>query len=208
MYSKFDGIGDDDDDHVAAVRSHVSAAARAMPPASREDTIKKLEDLKKQGKSPSMAELMAQMKALPTSAKEQLMEKLGPLAESLQQNSQPTPPSSSDAVSAKTAAEFASRLAADKSAFGLPKAVEREQEKREEVERRALINTNVVVSGLTGRPELNGHCGEVKARNAAKGRYAVKLASCREPILLKPVNVLPPEKAVGQKIDAPGLRES
>ena len=198
MYSKFDGIGDDDDDNRAA----------AVPPApsvSREDTIKKLENMQALGKDASIAELMAQMRApaeLPTSAKQQLMEKLGPLAESLQPKST-QPPQSGTSVAAETASAFASALASDKSAFGLPKAVQREQEKREDEERRALIGTKVIVSGLTGRPKLNGHCGEVTAWNAAKGRFAVKLATLSDPILLKPINIVTPDKLMTQSVEGP-----
>ena len=66
-----------------------------------------------------------------------------------------------------------------------------------------MRRTKVIVSGLTGRPKLNGHCGEVTAWNAAKGRFAVKLATLSDPILLKPINVVTPDKLMTQSVEGP-----
>ena len=115
MYSKFDAIGDGENDG--------SSAATAPPAPTRDDFAKKLQSMQAQaqGGNLSVTEIMAQMKALPAEAKMKLMEQLGPLAASLQPKSSTVPDSPNNA----SAAEFASRLASEKSAFAMPKAIER-----------------------------------------------------------------------------------
>ena len=47
----------------------------------------------------------------------------------------------------------------------------------------------VLISGLNGRPELNGTHGIILSFDEGKGRFAVKLSSNNERILLKPANL-------------------
>mgnify|MGYP006129457523 CR=1 FL=1 len=50
-----------------------------------------------------------------------------------------------------------------------------------------IPGTRVLISGLNGRPELNGTHGTILSFDQGKGRFAVNLDS-DEKILLKPVN--------------------
>ena len=52
-----------------------------------------------------------------------------------------------------------------------------------------LVGEHVRVHGLTGRPELNGSQGLVRSWDAERGRYAVALERCTQPILLRPGNL-------------------
>jgi hypothetical protein len=192
MYSKFDGIGDGENDG--------SAAATAPLAPTRDDFAKKLQSMQAQaqGGNLSVTEIMAQMKALPAEAKMKLMEQLGPLAASLQ------PPKSSavpDSPNTASAAEFASRLASEKSAFAMPKAIEREQEMREEQQSLQLVKSRIIVSGLVARPELNGRVGTITAWIGAKGRFAVKLEGVTEPVLLKRLNLVTTDELATKKIE-------
>ena len=54
----------------------------------------------------------------------------------------------------------------------------------------AKINRRVAITGLKGRPELNGQNGRVVSWDAAKGRCGVRLSS-GESVSLKPVNLEP-----------------
>lgn len=191
MYSKFDGIGDGENDG--------SAAATAPLAPTRDDFAKKLQSMQAQaqGGNLSVTEIMAQMKALPAEAKMKLMEQLGPLAASLQPKSSAVP----DSPNSASAAEFASRLASEKSAFAMPKAIEREQEMREEQQSLQLVKSRIIVSGLVARPELNGRVGTITAWIGAKGRFAVKLEGVTEPVLLKRLNLVTTDELATKKIE-------
>ena len=191
MYSKFDAIGDGENDG--------SSAATAPPAPTRDDFAKKLQSMQAQaqGGNLSVTEIMAQMKALPAEAKMKLMEQLGPLAASLQPKSSTVPDSPNNA----SAAEFASRLASEKSAFAMPKAIEREQEEREEQQSLQLVKSRIIVSGLVARPELNGRVGTITAWIGAKGRFAVKLEGVTEPVLLKRFNLVTTDELATKKIE-------
>ena len=52
-----------------------------------------------------------------------------------------------------------------------------------------LVGRRVRVEGLTGRPELNGRCGEATAYDAARGRYCVDIEGEPSPVLLRPDNL-------------------
>jgi ankyrin repeat protein len=52
-----------------------------------------------------------------------------------------------------------------------------------------LVGEHVRVHGLTGQPELNGSQGLVHSWDAERGRYAVALERCTQPILLRPGNL-------------------
>ena len=63
--------------------------------------------------------------------------------------------------------------------------------------------TDVIISGLSSRPELNGECGKVISFE--DGRYGVKIdrdGGKSEAIRLKPPNVAAREYAAGLKLDA------
>ena len=63
--------------------------------------------------------------------------------------------------------------------------------------------TDVIISGLNSRPELNGECGKVITFE--DGRYGVKIdrdGGKSEAIRLKPPNVAAREYAAGLKLDA------
>ena len=68
----------------------------------------------------------------------------------------------------------------------------------------ALVRgTDVIISGLNSRPELNGECGKVISFE--DGRYGVKIdrdGGKSEAIRLKPPNVAAREYAAGLKLDA------
>ena len=52
------------------------------------------------------------------------------------------------------------------------------------------VGTAVIVSGLTGAPELNGRTGVIEGFDDEKGRYAVRLAGRKKPAALRPGNCL------------------
>ena len=52
-----------------------------------------------------------------------------------------------------------------------------------------LVGRRVRVEGLTGRPELNGRCGEATAYDAARGRYCVAVEGEPLPVLLRADNL-------------------
>lgn len=171
-YSKWDHIGGDDENAssstpkvVSKVDNPVEAKKRAEAAKAAGRAPNPLDDLFTLGKDASVAELMAKMKALPTSAKQQLLDKLGPdvmskVASMKQQQSQPTEP---------------------------PKA--RVEERNNDEKMRALIGSRLVVDGLKSKPELNGRRALATQWHAVKGRYAVRIDGLDEPLLLKPENL-------------------
>ena len=171
-YSKWDHIGGDDENAssstpkvVSKVDNPVEAKKRAEAAKAAGRAPKPLDDLFTLGTDASVAELMAKMKALPTSAKQQLLDKLGPdvmskVASMKQQQSQPTEP---------------------------PKA--RVEERNNDEKMRALIGSRLVVDGLKSKPELNGRRALATQWHAVKGRYAVRIDGLDEPLLLKPENL-------------------
>ena len=52
-----------------------------------------------------------------------------------------------------------------------------------------LSGRRVRITGLKGRPELNGRCGVAAHFDAAKGRYEVTVEGEAEAVLLKPANL-------------------
>jgi ankyrin repeat protein len=53
----------------------------------------------------------------------------------------------------------------------------------------SLSGRRVRITGLKGRPELNGRCGVAGRFDAAKGRYEVAVEGEAEAVLLKPANL-------------------
>lgn len=191
MYSKFDGIGDDDD-----------RPKPAAPTPTRESFLDELKQMQK-GETPSVKELMEKLKALPPSMKDQLASKLGPLAQGIESGRQQQNTSQQPGAALKDSApdaSFAKALSSTtgKSAFGQSPAIEKAEEVRNEKERRGMINQRCIVEGLTSKPELNGRLGTVTDWFPSKGRFAVKLEAVTAPLLLKPHNVQLPEKAMQQ----------
>ena len=52
----------------------------------------------------------------------------------------------------------------------------------------ALVGRRVTLSGLMGRPALNGQCGQAESYNAESGRYNIRLDE-GDMLALKPANV-------------------
>ena len=188
MYSKFDGIGDDDG----------APAPAPVPAPSKDDFLKKLAGMQNQSSLPSVTDLMAQMKNLPPEAKQKMLEQLAPMADSLKKEKYKNRPMPDEGgINLPNPA-----LASDKAAFAAPKALEQAQEKREEELRLQMVGVDIVVKGLVAKPELNSRCGKITAWNAAKGRYAVSLAALTNPILLKPENVCTAGEFISKNVDA------
>ena len=177
---KFDHIVDSDDDEAPPPPSSKAKPIKVDDPAAAKARAEKaraagqspnpLDDLFTLGADSSMSDLMAKMKALPSSAKEQLLGKL-------------TPEVLSKVAGMKTPAASAAAASINKTEEP-PQPPQPPQSPPQEV-KAELVGSRVLVSGLKSRPELNDKAATVIQWHAAKGRYAVRIDGVDEPLLLK-----------------------
>jgi hypothetical protein len=184
-YSKWDAIGEDDDDppeQPVTVDDPLSARRNAEAAKAAGAKPSPLEDLFTLGTSSSAADVMQKMRRLPPDAKRRFLEGIQSGAgRDLLEKALPGGSAAMAAALSGSAAPASAPRATPPSAAPAP-AAERDDP-------RALVGQRVVLSDLQARPELNGRQGTVVQYVAAKGRCAVRLDGAAEadaPLALKP----------------------
>ena len=181
-YGKFDKIGKDEE----------GERAPAAPDKSGSEAVQELLTL---GKDASMADLMAKMKALPASAKQHFLDKLGPdVMEAATKWNQQSPASRAPAAAVMPPTKEPGPASAKAAKQAVP-------EPRPSETSAKLVGCSVTIAGLTARPELNGKHGVCASFHTAKGRYAVKIDGFSEPMLLKPDNLTENEGTPLEDVD-------
>ena len=178
-YAKFDAIVDSDDENDAPAPAEKRGGndLYKFDGGKSSDDGDPLKDLLSLGKDASMAELMAKMKALPPSAKQHFLDKLGnpdmmKAAQDLAKNK------NVPGDSLMKAAQDLAQPAAEPNFVTAPAEMS-------DNTLHLFVGKQVVLSGLKARPELNGKRGACLHFEQAKGRYAVRVDGIDTPMLLK-----------------------